>query len=427
MKRISIIPVILLLCLTVKGQNADTLTLDFCYSQVEKNYPLARQINLIGKSSEIRIRNAGKNYLPQMSLNGSASLQSDVTKISVNLPTNFPAIHFPELNKDMYKVSLDVTQPVYDGHVTSYQEKLENYNKLVDQKNTEVELYKLKDQVNQLYLNILLVQENQRILAANREQLESKLKEIHSGISNGAVLASNADALEAEILKIDGELDGTRIDREAAISMLSELISTNISSSAILTLPDIKLTTTSPDDRRLELQSLSIQQERSTLMKNMVTTKWNPKLFAFGQAGYGRPGFNMLSNDFSPFWIVGAKVTWNFFNWNQNRNEKKIFDIQKDILNVQKEVFDKNIKIASEKNLSDVNKMAEMILKDEQIIDLRSRITRTASVQLDNGTITSSEYVSRMNEETQAKLTLEIHKIQLLKAKLNYLYNLGNL
>jgi len=41
--------------------------------------------------------------------------------------------------------------------------------------------------------------------------------------------------------------------------------------------------------------------------------------------------------------------------------------------------------------------------------------------------ITSSEYVSRLTEERQARLAYEIHKIELVRAKLAYLFDQGKL
>jgi outer membrane protein TolC len=68
-----------------------------------------------------------------------------------------------------------------------------------------------------------------------------------------------------------------------------------------------------------------------------------------------------------------------------------------------------------------------MIDKDQELIDLRVKITKTASSQLSNGTITSTEYLTQLNEEKQAKLNKETHEIQLINAKLNYLSAIGKL
>jgi len=426
MKRIAILLGSLIIQSIVFGQS-DSLTLYECYAQAEKTYPLTRQNGMLEKSNELKIKNLNKNYLPQMNLNGSATLQSDVTELKLNLPPQFSSIQFPQISKDMYKVTVDINQSIYDGNVTGYQKKLESYNLQSDKENIEVELYQVKDRINQVYFSIFLYQQSENLLNSTKEQLESKLKEVQSAVDNGAVLASNADAIKAELMKIDQQITETRTDRNTAFQVLSQLTSSTIPNTSNLVLPNVQVSTMSLDDKRPEIQLYNIMQSKTGIMKDMVNTRWNPKFYAFGQAGYGRPGLNMLSNDFTPWWIIGAKLTWNIWNWNLSSNEKKIYDIQKDIIGTQKETFEKNLNIEASRGLAEIGKVTELLQKDEEIIALRTKIIKAASSQLTNGVITSSDYISRLNEETQAKLTLELHKIQLVKAKIGYLFTLGKL
>ena len=427
MKRIVLLVLLVLPFMVGFGQVYDTVTLEYCYQQARKNYPLARQVGLIGKSSELRIRNLNKSYLPQMNINGNASLQSEVTDVVIVLPANLPAIGMPPLSKDWYKLTLDVNQSIYDGNLTNYQKKLENSNLQTDEKNIQIELYKLKERINQVYFSIFLSQENESLLHNTKSQLEAKMKEVQSAVKNGTLVATNADAIQVELYKIDQQLTELGIDRTSAFQILSELTSVTIPVTSHLVIPKVQLATTAFENSRLEYQLFDLQQNRVGLLKNMVTTKWNPRIFAYGQVGYGRPGFNMLSNDFTPWWIFGAKLSWNIWNWNQNKNEKKIYDIQSDILLSQKDTFDKNTRIEADRGLSEIMKFTALLQKDEEIIALREKITFTAASQMENGVITSSEYISRLNEETQARLSLDLHKIQLVKAKLSYLYIIGKL
>jgi outer membrane protein TolC len=405
----------------------DSLTLDFCYRQAEKTYPLRQQLDMLGNSNDLKVENLNKSYLPQVNINGGVSLQSDVTKLSIDLPAGMSGISMSALSKDSYKLTLDVNQVIYDGHVTHYQKQVEEFNLKTGQKGVEIELYKLKDRINQVFFGIILLQQNEELLMSNKERIVAKLGEVQSAIRNGASLEMNGSLLEAEIVRIDQQLAEIRMDRSAYYQMLSELMSTPVQENTRLIIPQVALPGTAFENKRLENELFELERSQVNLMQNMVTTKWNPKIFAYGQAGYGRPGLNMLENSFSPWWIVGAKVTWNPWNWNHNKNEKKILVIQNDILKNQQETFDKNLKITSQKDLSEVLKLTELISRDDQLIALRSKITRAASSQVDNGVITTSDYLLRLNEETQSRLNLEIHKIQLIKAKLSYLYTLGKL
>ena len=405
----------------------DTITLDFCYQQVQKTYPLIRQAGLMDKSSDLRTKNLNKNYLPAFNVNGSASWQNEVTEVVIPLPSNLPTLQGPTIPKDQYKLTLDVSESIYDGNVTSYQKKLEKYNLNVDKKNVDASLYLLKDQVNQFYFSILLTQQNIKLLLETRKQLESKLNEVESAVKNGAMLKMNADLIRAEIIKLEQNIYELSMDRIAGIRMLSELVSFPMDENSSFKIPVIILPGMNFENKRIEFEIYSKQRERTNLLKNMVTTKWNPKLWAFGQFGLGRPGYNFLSSDIAPEVMLGAKLTWNPWNWNANRNEKKIYDIQGDILKNQQESFDKNIRVTTQRNVADITKLSELLIRDQELIDLRAGITKTASSQLTNGTITSSDYILRINDETQARMGLEIHKIQLVKAKISYLYNLGKL
>ncbi|MEI6900918.1 MAG: TolC family protein, partial [Bacteroidota bacterium] len=403
------------------------VTLAYCYKVAEENYPLAHQKELLTKASELRATNYGKNWLPQMNLNGNVSLQSDVTAFAIPRIAGLPPMESPTISKDWYKMTLDLSQSIYEGNVTAYQKKLESMNLKADQKSLQIELYKLKERINQVFMSIFLLKENEKLLITNHERLDVKLRETNSAVKNGVMMASNEDAIKVELVRIDQQLEENKTDRTTAYRILSELVSSEIPETTKLVFPKTKVEVYTFENHRHEAELYNIQGSRVEVMKNMVTTKWNPKVFAYGQLGYGRPGLNMLSNSFDPWWLIGAKVSWNFFNWNLNKNEKKIYDVQGDILKSQKETFDKNLKITSENDMAQITKLTAMLSRDQEIIGLRERITKAASSQLDNGVITASDYVNRLNEETQSRLSLQLHLVQLELAKLTYLYNQGKL
>lgn len=416
-----------LLLLPFMMQAQDSITLDECYRQAEKNYPLRKQLDLLENSNTLKVKNLNKNYLPQVNINGSASLQSEVTKLSITLPKGLPNLNMPVMSKDWYKLTLDLSQVIYDGQVTRFQKQVESTGLTADQKSVEVELYKLKDRINQIYFNIILLQQNELLLSSNSERIAVKLREVQSAISNGSALEMNGSLLEAELVRIEQQLTETRMDRSASYQMLSELITVQVTEKTSLVIPKIILPGVAFEDKRPENELFNIQRSKITWMQKMVTTRWNPKVFAFGQAGYGRPGLNMLNNDFKPWWMFGAKLTWSPWNWNQNKNEREMLSIQGDILKTQQETFEKNLKISSQKELGEILKLTALLVQDDQMIALRLKISRAASSQLDNGVITASDYIARLNEETLSKLNKEIHKIQLIKAQLSYLFTLGKL
>jgi outer membrane protein TolC len=411
----------LLFPISAFSQNIDTLTLDLCQKKALENYPLIKQKDLINKTSELKLFNIAKTYLPQLNLNGQATYQSAVTE----LPFSIPNVTIPTLDKDQYKATLDVTETFYDGGLTSKQKKLEQVSLQSNLQELETELYQLKDKVNTIYFGIIALQESKKLLLLQKEDLKNNLTKVESGVKNGAVLQSNADVLKAEIIKIEEQVIELESGITSGFNMLGDYMNTTILATAVLKLPETVIPKTDYDITRPELKSFDLQQQTLDASKSLLNCRLIPRVSGFGEMGYGRPGLNMLSNDFSSFYMVGAKITWTLWDWNQTKNEKQLIDIQTQTLNTQKDLFNQGVKILLEKTTSDIQKYQDLQEKDKEIIALREKITLSYESQLVNGAITATEYLTEKNEELQAKLDLETHKIELVKAQIDYLTTKG--
>jgi outer membrane protein TolC len=404
------------------AQKNDSIDLFAFYKLAIENYPIIKQKALLENSLELKLKNQNTNYLPQLYLNGQASYQSAVTEI----PIHIPGIAIPEPYKDNYKITLDINQSIYDGGYTKKQKEIDKANLNTEKQNIEVDLYKIKERINQLYFSILLYQENEKILVLSQSEIKSKLSKIESGVRNGISIESNANVLKSEILKIDQQLIEIQYLKSSYLEMIGEYINKKLPTNTILPLPIIP-SASGFDLQRQELKLFDFQKEKITASKSLISSKTMPKLNAFAQLGYGRPGLNMFLNDFDKFYIVGAKLSWNIWNWNSTKNEKGMLDIQSQIIDNQKEIFIKNVKVNYYKDLAEVQKYDEILKKDAEIIDLKTKIKETASLQLENGVISATDYVTEVNAEAQAKLNQQFHSIQKESAKINYLYNLGKL
>lgn len=65
-------------------------------------------------------------------------------------------------------------------------------------------------------------------------------------------------------------------------------------------------------------------------------------------------------------------------------------------------------------------KLKNLIKTDEQLVAIKDQITKRSAVALENGTITSADYIRDLNATLQAKANLETHKVQLTQASVNY-------
>jgi outer membrane protein TolC len=401
----------LLLIAVAADAQSNSVTLDSCYSFARQNYPLIKQQELISKTSEYTMSNISKGFLPQINMNGQTSYQSDVTQ----LPKTIPGV--PVLTKDQYKIYAEIDQPVYDGGVIKARKKIQEANTIVDRQKLEVELYKLKDRINQLYFGILLIDEQLKQNGLTKNDIQLGLDKINAQIANGTALRSNADILEAELLKANQQTIELISNRKAFTDILSLFINRPLNENIVFIKPaDI---IPSAEIKRPELLMFDYQNKFFDEQKKLLAARNRPKLNFFVQGGFGKPAFNILSNSFDPFYIGGLRLNFPLTGFYSLKNDRAIIDLSNKNIQVQKEVFLFNTSVAIKQQNADIVKFQQFLKTDNEIIILRTNVKKAALAQLENGVINSSDYLREVNAEDNARQNKILHQIQLLKAEYN--------
>ncbi len=419
---------IILIILTVFVYNSNvfaqnTLNLDTCIKITIKNYPIFKDKALNKKITDLKIENNRANYLPDINFEGKATYQSDVFSLDVDLP-DIPGfdINFPEAPADQYDFSLNITQLIYDGGTIKNLNFIEQKKLLADQKKNDVELYKLKEQVEKTYFSILILQKSEEQLLLTIKELEKKKKTVLSAVKNGILTQDYADILQAEIYKSEQNLTEIQEHKKEGFSILQELMSSEIPENTALILPnDFKLQRDTTSINRPETELFILQKDILSSNEKLLQSNRLPKLGAFAKGGYGNPGLTMINDEWNPYFIVGAKLSWNIWDRNKTKRNREILKIKSELIDTKNETFNKNINILCEKQISEISKLEKIIEKDEKIIQLQSSICKTASSKLDNGIITSIDYIKLLNDKNRAKIKSEINKIKLIQAKREYL------
>ena len=422
MAKILSFPILLFLTQQIEAQSINELTLDKAYSLARENYPLLKQKDLINRSAFLTIDNINKSFLPQVTLSGQATYQSEVTKFPVSLP----GTTIPELAKDQYKLLADINQLLYDGGLAKTQKEIQQVNSLVEDQKTEVELYKLKDRINQLFLGTALLDQQINQTGLQRKDIELGLNKVKAQVANGTAFQSNKLVLDAEMLKNDQRLIELKANRKSLLDVMQLFINKPLSADAVLILPEIEMIT-EDSVQRPELQLYHYQDSLLSIQDKLISSKNRPKTSVFAQGGYGRPGLNFLKNDFNFYYAGGLKLSWSLGGLYTAKKEREINEVSQQVVNVQKDVFllNTNTQLVQQKN--EIDKMKDLITVDNKIIDVREQVKKASNAQLENGVITANDYLREVNAEDQARLSLIAHQLQLLQAKINYLNILGKL
>lgn len=394
---------------------AQQISLESCQEWARQNHPLLKQSGVIDNLSALRNQSIGATNLPQIDLTGRATYQSEVTKLSLPLP-GFTA---PDFAKDQYKLYVDVKQKLYDFGMTSNRRKVEEADRKVVQQQNETDLYKVKETVNSLFFQALMLQENERIANLKIDLLKERLKVIQSAVKNGIGQLNDLDNLKAEQLLTEQQLTEVKAGKKTTADLLSLITGQNIAESAVFTQPSQQIVNQETAIARPELKLFAQQKEKIDANTKLLSNTRLPNLFAFGQAGYGRPGLNMLNDNFKEWYLVGVTLSWNLWDGNKTKHDKSALQKQKQLIDIQQQNFERaiNLSVIQEKNQAE--KLTKLLESDAQVVTLKENIAKRSASALDNGTITSADYLRDLNASLQAKVTLSIHQIQLLQSQEN--------
>jgi outer membrane protein TolC len=394
----------------------ETLGLQKAYDLAQQNYPLIKQRDLIKQTTGYTIDNLSKGFLPQINLSGQATYQSQVTEIKVPVP----GINIEPPGKDQYKILADVNQLIYDGGVIKQQKTIQQLADEVEQQKVDVELYKLKERINQLFLGVLFLDEQLKQVDLIKIDLNNGIKRVEAQVNNGVAFKSNLNVLKAELLKADQRTIELKASRKGYIDVLSLFINQNLSENTRLEKPATQVSSLSNDIQRPELKLYSTQEKLLGGQFKLIDSRNKPKASLFWQGGYGRPGLNFLKNEFDFFYTTGVRLNWSFGGLYTQKREKKIIELNQKTIDVQKDVFLFNTNTQLKQQQSEVDKLQQLVDTDKEIIDLRIKVKDAAKAQLENGVITANDYLREVNAEDQARQSLITHQIQLLQAQINY-------
>ena len=387
------------------------LTLEGCQHSAQTNYPLVRQYGLIEKAQEYNLENAGKGYLPQFTLSGKATYQSDVTK----LPVDVPGIDIKSMPKDQYQVMLELQQKIWDGGGIRTQKKQTTAEAEIEKEKLNVDMYALNSRVNDLYFGILLLDEQLKQNVLLQDELERNYRQITAYVENGIANQADLDAVKVEQLNTKQKRVELVSSRMAYLKMLSLLVGEKLSQETVLEKPvpqdDISAV---GEIRRPELSLFNAQGVGLQVQEKALNVRHLPQFGLFVQGAYGNPGLNMLKNEFSPYYIAGVRLSWNFGSLYTLKNDRKVIENKRRQLDNNRDVFLFNTRLEMTQQDQAIQSLEKQMQDDDEIIRLRTNIRKSAEAKVANGTLTVTEMLRELTNESLARQSKALHEIQRL-------------
>jgi outer membrane protein TolC len=418
----------------------DTLSLGRLHEAALRRDARARQAELDETALELRLRNFAAEWLPRLRVRGEARYQSDVPRIGPVDPGDAaPGLVFPEVPKDRYEAAFGLDQVLYDGGEISGRRAVERARTAESLAHLAGTLHDLRREVDRVYFSAFVLASRHDETALLIEDLAARLEQARAGVRAGVRLEGDAAALEAELLRARQSLAELDADRRAALSVLVNLTGEVIDEGAELPLPRLEAhvaairreaaQTGDGDESGLRrhpaFDAFRRTSERLAREADLAGRERRPRVVAFGEAGYGRPGLNQFGDAWDTFWLGGVRLEWTPWSWGRIGREQALLEVRREAVETEQEAFGSALERAVAAQVADLARLREAIEADEHIVRLRERVERQEARRFEEGVIAAADYVDARTDLLQARVARHIHRIELAEAQALYLTTLG--
>lgn len=403
-------------------------TLEACQQLACDHYPEIRQYDLIRQSEQYDLSNAARSWLPQVSFSAQATWQNRVPEFPSALSgmLDQAGVSLRGLDKDQYKVALEVNQTIWDGGQSQADRRVIEATADEHRQATEVDLYAVKGRVNDLYFGILLLEERLGQTDLTIALLQSNLDKVRSLVTNGVAMQTDADAVEAELLSVQQQRVQIETSRESYRRMLELFIGQRLAER--LERPEL-VEAVSGESARPELAWIDAQQERLAAQELSVKSATRPRFGVFAQGYYGYPGLDyfagMISTDWTWNALIGVKMSWNFGAYYTKKNRLSNLRVAKQQLDIQRDVFLFNTDLQVAEEQGNISRLRRALADDDRIVALRRSVREAAESKLRNGVIDTNDLLRKITDEASARSARSLREVELLKAiyELKYTIN----
>lgn len=389
-------------------------TLDECIVWAYDNYPQIKEMSLIEMTKGIDLKNAAYAWLPHLNISGKATWQSEV----VEMPMDIPGMDI-NIPHDQYGLTAEFTQQIWDGGTSRSQKELAEAGAEVKKTQLETNLWSIRSRVQNVFLGIILIDKQLELNRLLRESLERSSEEVKSRMEAGVALPSDLDQVSVNILSCLQQRASLDADRKSYVKILGLLTGRDMTD-VELAVPKDAVNYVDDGARdfetRPEMAFYAAQLKQNEFQRRQLNTLISPKLNLSLQGGYGRPGMNMLSGDFSGYFVAGLKLQWNIGALYTRGLDKRKVNADAQKIDLTRKSFILNSSVEAEQKNNAILKARDVLEKDSEIIGLRQRIRASGENQYREGTIKMNDYLSMLDEEYKAKANESMHEVQLMMA-----------
>ncbi len=398
---------------------AHALTLEECLRLARDNYPAIRQYGLVEAAKEYDTDNAGKAWLPAVSVQAGAYAFTDILK--QNSAASRAGV---DIDNRLAAAAVTVRQTVYDGGRTAAGKRAAAAKWEAEARQTDTDMYAVKARVQEIYFGILLIDEQTRLNDILQADLATAAKNVEDMMRGGVANQSDLDALNAELLSAAQQREAYEATRAAYLKMLGTFVGHVLDSATVIEKPAMPAAGHGAELLRSEMAYFASQDAILDARRRQLDANLRPTLTLMGMGTLhtklsGMLNKGLVAGGLTLSWDIGALYT--------RKNDLRKLETLRQQNDARRQTFAFQNRLSQEETNGSVAALRKQLAGDDGIVSLRESIRAAAAKKVAAGTESANELARDINAVNRARVQRAAHEIQLLKALYNLRYLKGEL
>lgn len=375
---------------------------------------------------------SGASRLPTLGLNGKADWVSETMKLDLNIPPNPiftpPSIEFGD--GTTFDMALAVSAPLYTGGILTNIERSAVEETRASRYDLASDSLTLIYQVRAAFFQALAADEALELATQAVESLQRHLDEVDGLIAQGMANREARLLTEARLKDAERSLVHARAGVRSSRLMLGRLTGhpgEEITPSGELddSLLDGSQAASQGISQRPDLLALEARSNSGGYRADATRGSLFPTVSAQAAMHYGKPGIDMVSNEWMDYATVGVRLSWTLFDWgarsSQTQQAHAVQDAIQQGLSEREQFWQTRAQTAQVQ----LDAAKEDYSLASQRVDLYRERFDLLTTRYEQGMATESERLDAEDELTLAQRNRVTAQAKIRLAENELLYTLG--
>lgn len=421
-------------------------------------YELAsRQISLLSKDQKSAISNAGTNTTGALH-NDIAGALGDLTQQGVITADQASALGdmFGQVGtkigeavnhvgqkfvdalktdtKQMYALSVMVTQPVYMGGAITAANRMAAIGEEMAQNNISSSTQQTLHSIDQAYWTVVSVKHKKRLAESYLAVVKKLDDDVKKMIREG--VATRADGLKVDVRVNEAEMQLTQAENGLVLSkmLLCQLCGMDVDSDIVLADEDAENLAAMASDEtvsrevamenRPELKLLQNTVDMSRQATKVVRAAYLPQVMLTGGYFASNPNvYNGFSRSLSGVWNVGLMVRVPLWNWMEGTYKVRASKIASSIAELEKDDIREKIELQVSQSLFKVKEANRRLAMAMKNVENAEENLRCANLGFKEGVIQTTDvmaaqtaWMQAQSQKIDAEVDVKLSQVNLKKA-----------